>query len=108
MANEKDKVKPADLKPSTVSPVIPAPIPVEPEHKAKKGKKSAEKTFNPNLVGVKSLTKPVKPIFPHTAKINKYGFLFFSDKVREALKIQKGKDYSVTMNYEGGILTIKV
>ena len=104
MAN---KVKPADLKPSTVSPVIPAPIPPEspvvPEHKAqvKKGKKNAKP---------ETPAKPetVKSIFPHTAKINKYGFLFFSDKVREALKIQKGKDYSVTMNYEDGILTIKV
>ena len=113
-----DKVKASELKSSALSPVIPEPIhtepktlvsvepiteelpppesPVLPEHKAK-----AEKT-------AKSKAKaPAKPVFPTEGKINKYGFLHFSQGVMEAMELEKGVDYPVKiLGYKDGILTV--
>ena len=105
-----DKVKASDLKPSATSPVIPQTIPVEPiteeptpveppavpEPKAKKTAKSKAKSET-----------SAKPAFSNTAKINKYGFLHFSNGMMKTIGLEKGVDHTVRIKYADGILQIE-
>ena len=108
-----DKIKVEDLKPSTLSPVIPQPItpvsaepiiegatPPEPPVKAKRERKPKSET------PAKPVEQP-KPVFPAKGKINAYGFLHFSQGVMEAMELEKGVDYPVKiLGYKDGILTV--
>jgi hypothetical protein len=116
-----DKIKVADLKSSDLSPVIPQtpvgtektlvsaePIieegnpvepPVIPEHKAK-AKKTAKSKAEVQT-SVKAVTWPIE------AKINKYGFLHFSQGMMETIGLEKGVDHQVKLKFADGILSVE-